>query len=456
MLKAAGVYDWYMTGGEVRPPAARLVGYGGAAGGGKTDADLALAAICAAIWPGLKVGFFRRTYPELEGAGGAISRSREMYAGLDGAYNSSGRVWGFANGSRIYFRHLSAEKDKYKYQGSAFGLLIVDEATHFSWSMIDYLLTRNRAVVQGFAPFAVMTANPGGVGHQWYSGVFDVQDASGGEAGGHERVKHRQTPAGKWEDVLFIPARLEDNQILMRLDPDYARKLESREGDLVEALRWGNWRVFAGQAFRAWRREKHVMKPAAIPAKWVKWRAVDWGKANPFCCLWLTRSPDTGRVYVYREAYGAGLTDAQQAQMIVDMTPGEEVIAFTFADPSMWGEKSRKGEVYSSADEYGERGVWLMKADNDRLSGKRKVDRLLEDLPDGRPGLVVFETCANLIRTLPALVHDAVRVEDVDTTQEDHAYDALRYGLSNYKMAQAAAGPVGRSVWESRDLARLI
>lgn len=49
---------------------------------------------------------------------------------------------------------------------------------------------------------------------------------------------------------------------------------------------------------------------------------------------------------------------------------------------------------------------------------------------DGEPGLVVFETCANLIRTLPALPYDAVRVEDVDTHAEDHAYDALRYALS--------------------------
>ena len=42
--------------------------------------------------------------------------------------------------------------------------------------------------------------------------------------------------------------------------------------------------------------------------------------------------------------------------------------------------------------------------------------------------LYVFDTCRDLIRTLPALQHDAARPEDVDTTAEDHAPDALRYG----------------------------
>jgi hypothetical protein len=52
---------------------------------------------------------------------------------------------------------------------------------------------------------------------------------------------------------------------------------------------------------------------------------------------------------------------------------------------------------------------------------------MLSDLPDGQPGLLIFETCFNLARTLPALVYDKVQIEDVDTDGEDHAYDALRY-----------------------------
>jgi hypothetical protein len=77
--------------------------------------------------------------------------------------------------------------------------------------------------------------------------------------------------------------------------------------------------------------------------------------------------------------------------------------------------------------------VQLTQADNNRLNGKRKIDRLLEDLPDGKPGLLVFETCSNLIRTLPAMAYDKRHPEDIDTTQEDHAVDALRYALTSLR-----------------------
>lgn len=48
---------------------------------------------------------------------------------------------------------------------------------------------------------------------------------------------------------------------------------------------------------------------------------------------------------------------------------------------------------------------------------------------DGRPGLVIFETCSNLIRTLPLLTYDTHNCEDVSDACEDHAPEALRYGL---------------------------
>jgi hypothetical protein len=112
------------------------------------------------------------------------------------------------------------------------------------------------------------------------------------------------------------------------------------------------------------------------------------------------------------------------------MTPKPEKIAYTLADPSMWTLKSMEERTFSTADEYRAEGVALVKADNKRVLGKRKVDTLLEDLPDGLPGLRVFDTCTNLVRTLPALPYDATNVEDVDSDAEDHAYDSLRYGLT--------------------------
>jgi hypothetical protein len=45
-----------------------------------------------------------------------------------------------------------------------------------------------------------------------------------------------------------------------------------------------------------------------------------------------------------------------------------------------------------------------------------------------QPQLKVFPACDNLIRTLPDLILDPDKPEDVKDGQEDHAADALRYG----------------------------
>jgi hypothetical protein len=89
--------------------------------------------------------------------------------------------------------------------------------------------------------------------------------------------------------------------------------------------------------------------------------------------------------------------------------------------------------VTSTADEYAAERVALTKADNDRISGKRKVERLLASLPDGLPGLQVFTTCPNLMRQLSELASDPNNPEDVAPGQEDHAYDTLKYGLTNVR-----------------------
>jgi hypothetical protein len=218
----------------------------------------------------------------------------------------------------------------------------------------------------------------------------------------------------------------------MKRDPDYEKRLRQRDPDLADALITGDWGVFSGQAFRNFDYNIHTCEPFEIPAHFPKWRAVDWGSAEPFCCLWFARDPDIGRIYVYREVYQAGMTDSQQAQMIAVNSPHTENISITFADPkSFWVSKNRYGITYTSAEEYRENGILLWEADNDRINGKKKIDQLLSLLPDGKPGLVIFRNAVNLIRTLPKLARSTSNPEDIADRQEDHAYDTLRYGLTN-------------------------
>lgn len=182
-----------------------------------------------------------------------------------------------------------------------------------------------------------------------------------------------------------------------------------------------------GQAFPEFDPSVHVCEPFPIPESWPKWRAVDYGYAVPYACGWLTRSP-SGRIYAYRETYGTRMTAADQAYQVRLASAGEKYFV-SVGDPAMWASQREGQRFQSVADQYGEMGVALTPATNDRLSGKSLVHRALEWGEDAPPVLQVFNTCHNLIRTLPLLPVDPHKPEDVDTTTEDHSYDWLRYGL---------------------------
>lgn len=448
VLRAVGLDHPFAGRDDPDPPTARVLGIGGAAGGGKTDVLLGIAIVAAYTWPGVQIAFFRRTFPELSGLGGAIYRSTELLTGL-ARWTGTNHRWVFPNGSVLQFCHCQREKDVHQYQSQQIDILLIDEATHFTEFQVRYLLTRNRATVKGVIPFAVLATNPGNVGHLWFRNWFvDL-----GEWG----ITHQyETDSGEFEAHRFIPARLEDNIILERRDPGYRKTLMAQPEDIRRALLYGDWDVFEGQVFKEWRRDLHVVDPFKLPPEAVRIVAVDWGYAEPWSALWIARtrldfgpySPEFVRRIVYREGYEAGLTDPEQAERIHELTPHNEPINAYPADPSMWTARTVGKRAISSADVYKDLGIRLTKGENDRITGKRRVHEALALLPDGQPGLLVFENCKNLIRTLPALPYDDTNVEDVNTDAEDHAYDALRYGLG-YKPVKYRPPKEGpRDYWE--------
>lgn len=329
----------------------------------------------------------------------------------------------------LCLRNLDKPK---KYQSAEFAGVLVDELTQNQKSTFDILRGSMRWPGIQDVFFAGAT-NPGGVGHLWVKDLW---------------VSRVYPPELEplADQFAFVPALPDDNP---HLDPAYWEMLETLPPDLARAWRWGDWDVFEGQVFSEWRKHLHVIEPEVVPEHWVRWRSVDWGYAAPMCCLWLARDPDTRRVWVYRELYQDGLTDPEQAEKIRQMTPGDERINLTLADPSMWTRKTMERETTTSADVYLKYGVRLTKGDNDRLIGKRRVHDGLAVMGDELPGLQVFQGCHNLIRTLPALPYDDVRVEDVDTGAEDHAYDCLRYGLSYKVHGSRRQQPAVKDMWRA-------
>lgn len=314
-------------------------------------------------------------------------------------------------GSKIALRNLDKPA---KYQSAEFAIIAVDELTKNPIETFNILRGSLRWPNFEHTLFLGAT-NPGDIGHAWVKQLWIDRDFP-------PELEPRK------HEFIFVQSLPKDNP---HLPQSYWDELNSLPPDLRRAWVEGDWSVFAGQAFPGWRNYKHVIEPFELPENWVRWRAVDWGFSNPFCCLWMCKNPDNSRIYIYREAYERELTDRQQARLIQDLTPRGEHISITYADPSMWSRKNIDSFVTSTSDEYLAEGVPLTKADNDRLSGKRKIDRLLQDLPDGKPGLQVFSNCINFIRTVPMLARAKTNPEDVDTNQEDHAFDAGRYGLSN-------------------------
>ncbi|MBK8113320.1 MAG: hypothetical protein IPK44_01730 [Candidatus Accumulibacter sp.] len=372
---------------------------------------------------GVMVGLFCEDYPTLRDR--QISKIEIEFPRSIGVLKES-KAYGLGfhlhnNGGVLALRNLD---DPGKYVGGEFAAMGIDQIERNAIdlendsNMFDTL--RGSLRWPGIANTRfVATANPGGPGHLAVKRLWIDRDIP-------ERLsKYR-------DEFVFLKALPSDNPALA---DSYWEMLDTLPDDLRRAWREGDWDVFSGQAFKVWRRDAHVVAPFELPATWPKWRAIDWGSSNPFCCVWLCQNPDSGRVYVYREAYERGLIDRAQARLVKSMTPATEKIDYTLADPSMWTKKSHEDSTFSTYDEYLAEGVYLQKADNERLTGKRKMSTMLEMGDDGagsspRPMLQVFETCVNLIRTLPALPYDKVNVEDVDSSAEDHAYDALRYGLS--------------------------
>jgi len=137
----------------------------------------------------------------------------------------------------------------FQYQSQAFDILLIDEATHFTWSIVDYLITRNRSTIKdGPHPFRVFATNPGNVGHTWYLQLFDLLRGMGE----HQQVKEVTNPNGSKEKTIFIPAFIQDNQIGVSRDPNYEARLMARDALVGKALLEGDWTVFAGQAFASW------------------------------------------------------------------------------------------------------------------------------------------------------------------------------------------------------------
>ncbi len=234
--------------------------YGGAAGGGKTDA-LTVAPLRWVEHPRFAALILRRTFPDLERT--LIRRSRQIYPSGGATYNDGKHVWRFPSGAEIHFGYLEAESDVEQYQGAEFQFIGLDELTHFSESQYRYMISRCRGPAE--LPKQIRaTTNPGGPGHDWvqrrWGAWLGGPDFEGQRGAPGESIWYRAHEHDEGEDVAepasersysrtFIPARVEDNP---KGDPTYRDRLSMLDPVTRRQLRDGDWliRPAAGLYFR--------------------------------------------------------------------------------------------------------------------------------------------------------------------------------------------------------------
>lgn len=188
--------------------------------------------------------------------------------------------------------------------------------------------------------------------------------------------------------------------------------------------------TFAGRVYPDFDREVHVREPFAIPARWERFRAIDFGYANPFACLWIARDDD-GVYHVYDEHYRARELTAHHAAEIARRGGAYKG---TFADPS----------ARQLIEDLRARGISCAPADNDVRRGIQVVAEKLKVRPDGRPSLVVFRNCRETIREFesyrwPEDAESATQAESPEK-KDDHAMDALRYCLATLERPGGRGG----------------
>lgn len=438
--------------------------YGGAAGGGKSDA-LLIEALRQVHIPHYKAIIFRKTFPQLTEL---IDRSLMLYklAFPKAQYNESKHLWKFPSGAKIYFGSMQYAKNKTNYQGKRYDFIGFDELTHFTWEEYSYMFSRNRPSKNPKSKLKTRvymraSTNPGGIGHGWVKARFI--DAAPPETTIVEELEVPD-PDGNIirmkKDRIFIPATIFDNKALLEEDPGYLGSLAMMPEKERNALLYGDWDTFEGQYFTEFRatpdaamckqadisveeakeqgRWTHVIEPfdlnSADKRGWQIYRSYDFGYAKPFSCAWWAVDYD-GTIYRIMEMYGCTNIPNEGVKWTPDRQ-FEEIARVErehpwlkgrtihgVADPAIW-DSSRGESIAETATKY---GVYFAPGDHERIPGWMQCHYRLQFDENGYPRMYVFDNCKSFIRIIPLMMYDQTKPEDLDSDLEDHIADEWRY-----------------------------
>jgi phage terminase large subunit len=405
----------------------------------------------------------RRTVPMLKQT---LSRAARIFPAIDPDvhYKVDDNTYTFSSGYRIQFGHCSDLDSWQNYQSNEYDEIDWDELVQFTEEQYDQISTRLRSSDPVLMHMLYNRSMSNPMLTRAKSENFSVHDPfwvrkrfvePAPEGGVILRTKIRRSDGtDDYKTRIYLPARLSDN-------PDkefvrqYERQLLDKKPHIRKALMDGDWYVSAGAFFaEAWDPMLHVCRPFHVPLDWPQFRAMDWGFKTSGVVLWFAIDPDHN-LWCHRELTFKGKDATHVAEDVRDIEKGmglwdkrkDRSKLLGPADTQLWEERGERGK--SKAEEMADVGVFWTRAD--KKSRVRNAERVLQRLNDHHegtvtPGLMVFQNCRMLIRTLPGIQSDPGNPEEPMKGGEDHHYDTLSYGV-----AYASRPGVGRSADDDED-----
>lgn len=362
------------------------------------------------------------------------------------------------NGAVVTLGNLSSQKDVAKWQGQEANLLAVDEITNFTTLRHINMLRANLRGPAGVPTRMIILGNPGGPLHATIARMHV-----------NSRLPWKPYTLEDGSEWVYAPSTFVDNPTIEQ--DRYARSIiASAGGDhaLSEAWLNNNWNELAGAFFGdVW--GDHLILPASswrVPQGrlgehgWQSAVALDWGWSAPSVAvlaarpIWPGLSGPGDRVFPKRswiildEVHSARSDDPWLGKGWPPQMLAEEVLAACTrwgVRPSGVGDDARGLQNDTLLEQFRNHGLHLQKPVKDRISGWTRLKSLMSaaksDDPD-MPGIWISERCRLIMETLPLLPRDDVRPEDVDTSANDHAADALRYLVNSPAPFSTSGGRV--------------
>jgi len=420
--------------------------YGGARGGGKSHALRWDAYKRCLTVPNYRAILFRRMLTELEEY--HIDRATTEVPLLTGGRGAVvADECRFGNGSKLKFGHCKDIGDESKYLGAEYDWIGFDQWEEFVQSQTVAIMGSGRSVMEGVTSMVRGTANPGGPDPQHLIDLFiDKRGLEGVD--GYEPALWR-----------YIPARVYDNPYLMDPDGSFRSYVQLRLA-MYDPIRRrqmldGDWRAREGQFFREFGGQHtatihevlEAQRPRTTWIRGLKYSYNAWGCVGWYCFL------PNGRLVKRRDFKFQGLnlsapaqaplatreqTIAHQIQRIdreLGVPPATRLIcAPDLSDPNV-------DDGIAALQRVGLRAV---AGEPHTYLGWIRTRAWLANAPDGRPWLVFHPTdCAYTLRSLPTLVQDRTKPDEIDPHGDlAAAFETKLVLMARPAPSAAVSGPV--------------